>query len=80
MLACPRRPNGDPVLLVDDAQELITPVLTEMRLLGSTDFDSRASHDDTGETLVLALSNASGATISGAEATGTIANDGPLQR
>ena len=31
-----------PVLLVDEAQELITPVLTEMRLLGSTDFDSRA--------------------------------------
>ena len=31
-----------PVLLVDEAQELISPVLTEMRLLGSTDFDSRA--------------------------------------
>ncbi len=29
-----------PLLLVDEAQEL--PVLTEMRLLTSTDFDSRA--------------------------------------
>ena len=38
------------------------------------------SHDDSGETLTLTLSNASGAAISDAEATGTIVNDGPLQR
>ena len=31
-----------PLLLVDEAQELPNPVLTEMRLLTSTDFDSRA--------------------------------------
>ncbi len=31
-----------PLLLVDEAQEMINPVLTEMRLLTSTDFDSRA--------------------------------------
>ncbi len=31
-----------PLLLVDEAQELVNPVLTEMRLLSSTDFDSRA--------------------------------------
>ncbi len=30
-----------PVLLVDEAQEMITPVLKELRLLSSTDFDSR---------------------------------------
>ena len=35
-------------------------------------------HDDGGETLTLALSNASGATISDAEATGTITNEGPI--
>ena len=31
-----------PLLLVDEAQEIPNPVLTEMRLLTSTDFDSRA--------------------------------------
>ncbi len=31
-----------PLLLVDEAQELPNPVLTEMRLLTSTKFDSRA--------------------------------------
>ena len=31
-----------PLLLVDEAQELLNPVLTEMRLLTSTEFDSRA--------------------------------------
>ncbi|MYE02355.1 MAG: AAA family ATPase [Alphaproteobacteria bacterium] len=30
------------VLLVDEAQELLTPVIAEMRLLASTDFDSRS--------------------------------------
>ena len=30
-----------PLLLVDEAQELAHPVLTEMRLLASTEFDSR---------------------------------------
>ena len=30
------------VLLVDEAQELLTPVLAEMRLLASTEFDSRS--------------------------------------
>ena len=36
------------------------------------------AHDDDGETLTLALSNASGAAISDAEATGTILNTGPM--
>ena len=36
------------------------------------------SHDDSGETLTLTLSNATGAKISDAEATGTITNDGPI--
>ena len=36
------------------------------------------AHDDNGETLTLALSNASGAAISDAEATGTILNSGPM--
>ena len=31
-----------PVLLVDEAQEVLNPVLTEMRLLTSSEFDSRA--------------------------------------
>lgn len=30
-----------PVLLVDEAQEMVTPVMKELRLLSSTDFDSR---------------------------------------
>ena len=38
------------------------------------------SHDDAGETLTLTLSNASGASISDATATGTITNDGPLPK
>ena len=38
------------------------------------------AHDDGGETMTLTLSNASGASISDAQATGTITNDGPLQR
>ena len=38
------------------------------------------AHDDGGETLTLALSNASGATISDAEATGTITNDDPMPK
>ncbi len=38
------------------------------------------AHDDGGETLTLTLSNASGARIDDARATGTIDNDDPLQR
>ena len=38
------------------------------------------SLDDGGETLTLTLSNASGATLSDAEATGTITNDGPMPK
>ena len=38
------------------------------------------AHDDGGETLTLTLSNASGARIDDARATGTINNDDPLQR
>ena len=38
------------------------------------------AHDDGGETMKLLLLSASGATISDGEATGTITNDGPLQR
>ena len=38
------------------------------------------AHDETAETLTLTLSNASGAAISDAEATGTITNADPLQR
>ncbi len=38
------------------------------------------AHDDTGETLTLTLSNATGARILDAVATGTIVNDDPLQR
>ena len=38
------------------------------------------AHDDGGETLTLALSNASGARIADAEATGTIANDGHVPK
>ena len=38
------------------------------------------AHDDGGETMKLLLLSASGATISDAEATGTITNEGPLQR
>ena len=37
-------------------------------------------HDDGGETLTLTLSNPSGARIGDAAATGTITNDGPLQK
>ena len=36
------------------------------------------AHDDGGETLTLTLSNASGAALGDAEATGTINNDGPI--
>ena len=38
------------------------------------------AHDDGGETLALALSNATGAVIADGEATGTILNDGPIPR
>ena len=38
------------------------------------------SHDDSGETLTLTLSNATGAKISDAEATGTITNDGHIPK
>ena len=38
------------------------------------------SHDDGGETLTLTLSNPLGASISDAEATGTITNDGPIPK
>jgi len=31
-----------PVLLVDEAQEMLTPVLAELRILASTEFDSRS--------------------------------------
>ena len=38
------------------------------------------AHDAGGETLTLALSNATGAAIADAEATGTITNDDPMPR
>ena len=38
------------------------------------------SHDDSGETLTLTLSNPTGAKISDGEATGTITNDGPIPK
>ena len=51
----------------ETAQTVTVPVLDD-------------AHDDTEETLTLTLSNATGARIRDAEATGTIVNDDPLQR